>query len=138
MSDCIIIDVPGEAVGKGAPRFVRATGRVYPSTKSAQWMARVQDIALMAAPEEPWTGPVSVEIEVARPLLKSMSKAARARALAGELLPTSKPDCSNYAKGVEDALSGVIFGDDAQVVELVVRKRYGVSAGTRIRVRRLG
>ena len=41
-----------------------------------------------------------------------------------------------YAKGVEDALSGVIFDDDAQITDLVVRKRFGSRPVTRVVVTR--
>jgi Holliday junction resolvase RusA-like endonuclease len=34
-------------------------------------------------------------------------------------------DADKLARGVMDALSGVIYHDDAQVVDLMVRKRYG-------------
>lgn len=40
--------------------------------------------------------------------------------------PTSAPDALKLARGTEDALTGVVFVDDAQVVDLDVHKRYGV------------
>ena len=36
----------------------------------------------------------------------------------------TKPDASKLVRAVEDALTRVVYGDDAQVVELVVAKRY--------------
>lgn len=43
-------------------------------------------------------------------------------------------DVDNLAKGVMDALSGVAYDDDSQVVRLVAEKRYGVGR-TLVRVR---
>ena len=45
-----------------------------------------------------------------------MSKRKREAALAGRLRPTTKPDVSNVLKGVEDALKGVWYVDDSQIV----------------------
>ena len=36
----------------------------------------------------------------------------------------AKPDCDNLAKAVLDALNGVLWQDDSQVVELSVSKWY--------------
>ncbi len=39
-------------------------------------------------------------------------------------LPTGRPDALKLARGTEDALTGVVWVDDAQVVDLDVHKRY--------------
>lgn len=39
--------------------------------------------------------------------------------------PTTKPDGLKLARSVEDALTGVVYLDDALIVEGVQRKRYG-------------
>lgn len=38
--------------------------------------------------------------------------------------PAKKPDVLKLARGVEDALSGVVYGDDAQIVRELLEKRY--------------
>ena len=43
-----------------------------------------------------------------------------------------KCDCDNLAKGVLDALNGVAFVDDSQVVELHVTKAYGEISYTEV------
>jgi Holliday junction resolvase RusA-like endonuclease len=48
----------------------------------------------------------------------------RSDALAGLLRPTSKPDFDNIAKVACDAMSGIVYRDDAQVVDCRVRKFY--------------
>jgi len=35
-----------------------------------------------------------------------------------------KPDLDNLAKSVKDALQGLIYKTDSQIVELILRKRY--------------
>ena len=42
----------------------------------------------------------------------------------GLILPTKKPDADNIAKAILDALNGLAYYDDAQVVHLEVQKRY--------------
>lgn len=38
--------------------------------------------------------------------------------------PIAKPDLDKLARAIFDALKGVVYGDDAQLVELQLRKRY--------------
>ena len=48
----------------------------------------------------------------------------------------TKPDASKLVRAVEDALTQVVYQDDAQVVELVVAKRYtAMGAAPRVDVR---
>lgn len=48
--------------------------------------------------------------------------------------PTSKPDALKLARGVEDALTGVIYGDDSQIVQEVLCKEYGEPARVEIKI----
>jgi len=54
--------------------------------------------------------------------------------LAGMIFPTKKPDSSNIVKGVEDALTGVIWTDDALVTNLECRKRFAIEPRVEIEV----
>jgi len=38
--------------------------------------------------------------------------------------PTARPDLLKLARAVEDALSGLVYADDSQIVTEVLRKRY--------------
>ena len=49
-------------------------------------------------------------------------------------LPVPPGDCSNYLKGIEDALNGVAWGDDVQVGRIVIEKTYGNKASTTVRI----
>lgn len=52
-------------------------------------------------------------------------------------LPDSKPDFDNLTKLVCDALNGIVWMDDAQVTDCIVKKRYDVTPRTEIVVRHL-
>ena len=50
--------------------------------------------------------------------------------------PISKPDVLKLARGVEDALTGVVWRDDAQIVDERIRKVYGEPARVEIEIRK--
>jgi hypothetical protein len=49
-------------------------------------------------------------------------------------MPCKKPDIDNIAKTYLDAMNGVIFVDDTQVVELHVKKVYAEKPGVDVMV----
>lgn len=48
--------------------------------------------------------------------------------------PTTKPDTLKLARAIEDALSGVVYHDDAQIVSHSIEKRWGASYQVMIQV----
>lgn len=48
--------------------------------------------------------------------------------------PTTRPDTTKLLRPVEDALQGIVYQDDAQIVEQLVRKRYGEPARVEIKI----
>ena len=69
--------------------------------------------------------PLKVEITAYYEIPKSTTKKAKEQMLRGIIFPTKKVDADNLAKVVCDALNTVAYGDDAQIVELIVHKVYG-------------
>lgn len=67
---------------------------------------------------------IDVRIIVFYSIPKSWSKKKQAAALADDIRPTTKPDCDNIIKIVLDALNGVAYYDDKQVVSVVCKKYY--------------
>lgn len=57
---------------------------------------------------------------------KSFNKTKQREAAIGAIRPAVKPDCDNIAKNICDALNGVVYPDDRQIVSLVVRKQYTI------------
>ena len=55
---------------------------------------------------------------------KSISKKKREDMLTGKIWPAKKPDSDNIAKVVLDALNGIAYHDDTQIIKLSVTKAY--------------
>lgn len=68
--------------------------------------------------------PIELLVVFLLPVPASWPAWKRAAALAGQVVPTTKPDWDNLGKGVSDALNGIAWTDDAQVVDCFTRKRY--------------
>lgn len=68
---------------------------------------------------------LQVDIKAFYPIPKAFSKAKKVEALERQIRPTTKPDCDNIIKVVLDALNGVAYYDDKQVVCVSCNKYYG-------------
>lgn len=88
----------------------------------------------------PLQGPLAVEIVFLRPRNQGDFGTGRN---AGELkasaaaFPVKRPDQGKQARLIEDALTGIVWGDDAQIVDPRYPKRYGRQHAVRVRVWRL-
>ena len=65
----------------------------------------------------------------------SKSKKWKQAAAEGVEKPTKKPDVDNLIKIIMDALSGVIYKDDKQIIKMSVEKRYAEQPGVTLEVR---
>ncbi|GAB3211304.1 RusA family crossover junction endodeoxyribonuclease [Nocardia tengchongensis] len=121
--------VPGDAAPQGSKRHVGG-GRMVESSKSVgPWRERIA-LAAHGHGWTPGTGPVAVYLLFVRPRPLSTPKSRRPPA-------TKKPDLDKLSRAVLDALTGIAYADDAQVVDLHARKRLaalGETPGVRITV----
>lgn len=131
--------VYGEPVAQGRPKFSTAGGfpKAYDPAKSRHYKDYVRLAATEHAPAVPLEGPLGMVLTVYRSTPKSFSKRKAALAEDGKLTPTTKPDVDNYLKGVKDALKGVIWRDDSQVVEVYARKRYSARPRIEVKIKEL-
>jgi Holliday junction resolvase RusA-like endonuclease len=118
--------VYGEPVAQGRPRATTVNGhvRMYDPAKSRDYKDYVRLAAAQHAPERLIESAIGLKVTVYRAIPKSFSKKKTELAERGEIVPTTKPDADNYLKTVKDALNGVIWKDDSQIVDVQVRKRY--------------
>lgn len=119
--------IEGKAKPKQSFRYTRQGFKYTP--KDVKQYAR--DVQYSFAAKYPtwlpsflYQKPLRVEIQVYIKTPKSMSKTLKQRALAGEIRPLVKPDCDNISKNILDALNGVVYPDDKQIVELTIKKYY--------------
>lgn len=129
----ISFSVPGIPAPAGSTRaipFRRRDGRlgvsVMPaSTRLRDWQATVRIAARQAAGDQRLlTGPLRVGLLFTLPRPKS-HYGKRGLRPAAPPYPAGHPDLDKLTRAVLDALTGVIFGDDAQVVSLAAEKVYG-------------
>lgn len=122
-------DTPRPAGSKTAG--FRKDGSVFyrPASKHAStWRASVRLFAVQAMKAEsgfkPYEGPVSIlcEFLLARP--KSHSNSKGVLKPNAPIYPCKDPDLTKLVRGVEDALNGLVWKDDNQVVRQSNVKRY--------------
>lgn len=119
--------VPGLVRGKGRPRFVATPrgGRTYTDAQTASYENLVKMCA-KAAGARIIEGPIEMHIAVFMHVPQSISKKRRQAMLDGIEVPTKKPDLSNILKAIEDALNGIAYPDDCNIVALSMTKHYAV------------
>lgn len=81
--------------------------------------------------------PLKVKIIAYYDIPQSISKKKRQQMINNEILPTKKPDTDNIAKGILDALNGIAYLDDKQVVKLEVEKHYSQNARVEVTIEEL-
>ena len=126
----ISFDVPGTPVGKARARSAMVNGRKLHFTpeKTVNYEATVRMAAAAAMDGRPLIeGPVEMHLAIFNPVPKSWSLKKKKLADAGSIRPTTKPDTSNVLKSIEDAMNQVVYGDDTQIVDHHIRKRYAPS-----------
>lgn len=118
--------IPGEPKGKGRPKFSRQGSFVKTYTPETtityeNWVK----ICFQGVQQQMLDGQLGAVIKCYFPMPQSFSKKKREIALIGELRPTKKPDCDNIAKIILDALNGLAYKDDKNIVSCLIEKWYG-------------
>lgn len=130
--------VVGPPVAKARARVGRSwKGRqmlyTCPKTEAYEALVRLHAIQAMRG-QNPFNGPVSVQLDFGMPIPKSWPRSRKERAYLGQAGHTSRPDVDNLTKTVLDAINRHVWADDAQVVRLDAIKRYSRSPGVLVRV----
>lgn len=126
--DDITITVPGEPRGKGRAKSFRRGSFIghYTPAETVSYENLIKFAAQQAMNgTAPIDVPVVVDITAVFSVPGSWSQKKRAKAISGEIRPGKKPDWDNTGKIFSDAINGIVFRDDALVVDGRVRKVYG-------------
>lgn len=118
----------GEPTGKGRPRFPKRGPNARPHTPEKtvnyetlvklEYRRQCHDVKFQDGT------PLDVRITAYYGIPKSASKKRAKLMEEHKIRPTKKPDTDNIAKIVCDALNDIAYHDDAQVVDIQVRKFY--------------
>lgn len=81
---------------------------------------------------------VRISVVAVFPIPGSASRKRRRDMLEGRELPTKKPDADNILKIILDALNGLAYADDKQVVWAECQKNYGEQPGVLVAVEEIG
>jgi Holliday junction resolvase RusA-like endonuclease len=119
---------------KGGGQFV---ANYLPAESRSEQGAVRMFASLAMAGRPPLEGPLDLRMTAFMPVPPSWSQKKQRAALDGLIYPTGKPDCSNLVKLVEDAMLGVCYRDDSQIVSLHVWKAYSDRPRTVAEIRSL-
>jgi hypothetical protein len=138
MTDPIVsFCVEGNPVPKGRPRFVG--GRAFTPEKTRQGEAGfvLGASAALRGSEHllPLAGPLKLDLVLVLAPMSSPAKPTKPKPHQAPGKPHhQKPDLDNLLKLVCDALNGLVWHDDAQIAEVTVRKIWGTTGRTEVKV----
>lgn len=123
-----LFDVPGKPQGKARARTVYNKHLKHATSYTPEKTVLYENLIKSCYPDngDRWFNGEALHVCIAAyfDIPKSTTKKERERMLNNEVLPTKKPDADNIAKCVCDALNGIAYKDDVQVVNLSVCKKY--------------
>ena len=137
------IDIGGKPATAGSKRAFHSkkTGKTWITddcTRGKEWRATVRAAAVeQRLTAELYRGPILllVRFHLARPKSHYRTgKNAGSLKDSAPAFPTTKPDTTKLLRAIEDALTGIIWEDDAQVVFQIVSKAYASLPGATVRV----
>ncbi len=116
------LTVFGEPIPKGSTRAfvvngVAVTTNANPKTKD--WERLIKGELQVARPGDIITGPVDVTLQFYMTRGKSVKRP----------YPITKPDIDKLCRAAIDAMTGIVFKDDSQVIGLQAIKRYADGQG---------
>lgn len=114
----VYFKVFGKAKSKDRPRFDSRNKITYTPKKTVNYEREIKSAYIEASGGRNIFGekPVLMVVVEHKVIPKSFTKKKREQILYNELFPTTKPDYDNVAKIVSDALNGLAYKDDSQVI----------------------
>jgi Holliday junction resolvase RusA-like endonuclease len=137
--------IPGLPQPGGSKRAFMKKGMKFPvvvddNPKAADWKRTVSHFAHTIRPSVPSSAPLAVDFTFVMPRPASHFGSGRNAGIlkaSAPAFPTKKPDCTKLIRSTEDALTGIMWVDDAQIVDQHGRKVFGDQIGAHITVKEL-
>lgn len=117
--------VYGKPQPKQRPRFNTKTGMAYTpkETKAYETEVKYYFLKEYRRPVK-LEGALTVRIDAYFAPPKNTAQAVRDKMFSGAIRPAKKPDADNIIKSICDALNGLAYVDDGQIVSVSCRKLY--------------
>lgn len=136
----VMFHVPGKPQGKARAKTYRNKNTGFTTTvtpdKTVLYENLIKDQYLNACKGQYLERGLPVTLRIVARFLppKSASKKRTLDMLEGRELPLKKPDMDNIIKVVADALNGVAYHDDTQIILIAAKKVYSALEGLDITV----
>lgn len=132
------IEIKMDKFVKQRPKTNFYTGAIYTPRETKEREKMIADAFRIKNKE--WVcdeGPIGMETLIQLKVPSKESNRKKAKMLIGEIWPTVKPDVDNVLKLVMDALQGVAYVNDKQVVDEHTIKIYGEENKIKIILRKV-
>jgi len=126
-----IFTVKGQPKGKGRPRFTK-NGHVYTPESTRIYEEEIKIRYKEKYKNEMLDGNIAVEVFINKKPASYLG-IKKYNKLLGKYC-NIKPDTDNVVKAVLDALNGVAYADDKNVVELYAVKKYSTESSVVVRL----
>ncbi len=140
--DFFVPGVPAPGGSKKAFHHAK-TGKIVvmdDGKHNRSWKQRVATFAHANAPITPLFGPLLLDVTFTLPRPRGHYGTGKNRERLKPSAPRhheTRPDTTKLLRSTEDAMKGIIYSDDSQIVIQTAMKVYGNAPGVRVRVRRL-
>jgi Holliday junction resolvase RusA-like endonuclease len=121
-------------MGKQRPKFARMGKftKTYTPEKTVSYETLVKEMYALAEGEYYENKQLMIDVKACFSIPESKSKKVKDAMREGTFQPTKKPDCDNILKIICDALNGVAYKDDSQIVAAGITKWYADKPEVRV------
>lgn len=135
-SQMIKLIIPGQPCAKGRPRLGKYG--TYTPEKTVNYETLVKQLYIMQNHRKQLEGALQMRVIAYMPIIKSTSKKNAELMRMGNIRPTKKPDWDNIGKIISDALNGLAYHDDSQIVTATVEKWYSDNPRVEVEIQEMG
>lgn len=119
----IHLTIPGEPMGKQRPRWGK--WGTYTPMATVNYETYIKELFVIEHPDfKPMEGPLKIQLIAWLAIPASASKKRKTQMKDNQILPTKRPDVDNITKIFLDALQGIAFKNDSQVIDVSASKYY--------------
>lgn len=132
----IKLTIPGPPCAKQRPRLGKYG--TYTPEKTMNYETLVKELYIVEHHNRQLEGALSMTVRAYFQIPKSASQKKAVEMQEGKIRPTTKPDWDNVGKIVADALNGLAYRDDSQIVRATVEKYYSDEPRVEVEIQEMG